>query len=278
MRDVLGRAVACGVLALVVAGCGTGLFGRQPPIYEKTIGHRQKNWLGIENLYPLGTLSTTADRRTIITRLTSKTGEGLFCAEPPPDAAENIAAQLATAVEVAVKQPASGLDAGLAGSLAAGMATSIQSLFIRSQGLQLYRDAMYTLCQSHLNQALTPEQFRERAAAILEVSSNLIRYELEKTNGTLGRPAPAPLPEAPLAPAPPRPGATQPTSLDALDHTSREAREEIARLKTKVPDLPVERRPEATRAIEEIETLLTDRNEAVRKALKKARGFLEIAK
>jgi hypothetical protein len=83
---------------VVLSGCALVGSRKENPVIEDRVGL----W-GNE---PLGTLATTAERRIVLVRLNDGANSiGRVCAEPPPDAAENIAAQLTTAIEAAFKQP-----------------------------------------------------------------------------------------------------------------------------------------------------------------------------
>jgi hypothetical protein len=144
----------------------------------------------------VGTLATTAERRIVLARVDPENKEtfGRFCSEPPPDAAENIANNLTLAVQAAVKTPETEGSGRL--ELAKQLATTVQSLFHRSQGLQLYRDGLYNLCIAWMNGVLkTQADFTTRADALLTSAQTLITTELNNTNGVIGGPPPVPGPQ-----------------------------------------------------------------------------------
>lgn len=100
--------------------------------------------------------SLTPERRTIIVMprrefIDDKVGRERvfkFCAEPPPDVAESIADSFRILAEA---QLGKSTDINASVELAKTFASSPQSLFYRSQGVQLFRDGMYNLCQAYLN-------------------------------------------------------------------------------------------------------------------------------
>jgi hypothetical protein len=102
----------------------------------------------------------------------------MICAEASPDVSDDILASLAAAASA--KGPSAGeAKAAEAGaSLAQALATTGQSLFKRSQALQLYRDAAYHLCQAKLNGFLKDEEFNSRLDTALANAVTLLRLEI----------------------------------------------------------------------------------------------------
>ncbi|MBI3001123.1 MAG: hypothetical protein HYY46_22115 [Deltaproteobacteria bacterium] len=190
MRVYLGYAGLLGVAVVGLAACGLSIFAepKTNPVIEDRVGR-----IGSQ---PVGTLATTAERRIVLVRIDpeDKKTFGRFCSEPPPDAAENIANSLTFAVQAAVKTPEAEGSGRL--ELAKQLATTVQSLFHRSQGLQLYRDGLYNLCMAWVNGVVNDgQEFTKRADALLNVAQTLIAHELEKTNGIIGGPPPVPGPQ-----------------------------------------------------------------------------------
>lgn len=139
------RLLALSTLLLSLTGCGLSMFaGQKTPVIEDKVG----SWSN----HQVGTLAVTTDRRVVLVRLQgdSEGGAGRFCAEPPPDAGQNLTSALTAMLDVSAEK----LDATLKAELAKSFASNFQSFVKRSQGLQLYRDAMYNLCQGYLNHAL----------------------------------------------------------------------------------------------------------------------------
>jgi hypothetical protein len=179
-----------GAVVVGLTGCGLGLFAepKTNPVIEDKVGHTGS--------WPVGTLAMTAERRVVLVGINPDNKEtfGRFCSEPPPDAAENISSSLALAVQAAVKTPEAEGSGRL--ELAKQLATTVQSLFHRSQGLQLYRDGLYNLCMAWVNGVVKDEKdFTTRADALLKSAQTLITQELDKTNGVIGGPLPVPGPQ-----------------------------------------------------------------------------------
>ena len=91
-----------------------------------------------------------------------------YCAEPSPDVSQDLITQLAA------EFGEGGL--GLAGQL--DSASGIESLFHRSQGVQLFRDGLFALCQAHHNGAVGAEEYGLFIASLIERTSYLIALEL----------------------------------------------------------------------------------------------------
>ena len=63
---------------------------------------------------------------------------------------------------------------------AKSLETTVKSLFQRSQGVQLFRDGLYNLCQAHLNGAITATQYHDNYNKLLMKASEVIKDEVEK--------------------------------------------------------------------------------------------------
>lgn len=98
--------------------------------------------------------------------------------------------------------------------LATAFATLAKQLFYRSQGVQLYRDGMFSLCNAYLNDAVDEPTFRQKHDELLKVVRELILAEIPHLANikadTTGSPTP-PVPptltpiQPPPPPAPPGP-------------------------------------------------------------------------
>lgn len=168
-------------------GCGHSWFSdpKTNPVIEDKVGLASKE--------VLGTLATTAERRTVIVKLIDTPDGndiGKFCAEPPPDVGENIVSQIGLMLEAQGKLTP---PAGEPGSEGKGkidfnklLQTTIQALVKRSQGLQLYRDGMYNYCQAYLNGAFQNEsEYKNKLDELLWRAYQLIWMELLLTNGQI---------------------------------------------------------------------------------------------
>ncbi|MCZ6801288.1 MAG: hypothetical protein O7F12_12455 [Nitrospirae bacterium] len=162
-------------LAFNLTACGTTWFAN--PVTNPVIEDKVGKW-GEE---VVGTLAVKADRRIVLVKLQP---DSQFCAEPPPDVAENITKELALALEAKVKEPQSGIDATGKVDLNDKLLIKIQELIKRTQGVDLYRTGMYDICQNFLNGAITAAGVSEQSKLLLEASTKLIALELELTAKT----------------------------------------------------------------------------------------------
>jgi hypothetical protein len=100
-----------------------------------------------------------------------------FCAEPPPDVAENVSSQFALALKASANvQDKVQADAVL--ESARTLARAIQQLGRRTQGMQLFRDGMYNLCQGYVNEAMDQKTYVELFNKLMITSANLIGQEI----------------------------------------------------------------------------------------------------
>jgi len=130
--------------------------------------------------------SLTPERRTILVMprrefVDDKVGKERvfrFCAEPPPDVAESIADSFRV---LAQAQLGKSTDINASVELAKTFASSPQSLFYRSQGVQLFRDGMYNLCQAYLNGIIkTESEYLNWYGELREQVIILISKEIDK--------------------------------------------------------------------------------------------------
>lgn len=134
-------------------------------------------------------LSTTAERRAVIVRVPSSDHNGAMkpegniqvCAEPSPDVAAAVTSSLSAALDAAMKT--GGPDAmQLSASLASSYATALTVLTQRSQGVQMFRDGLYSLCQMYMNGALNKTDLAARYKELLEKTAHLVELELPLIN------------------------------------------------------------------------------------------------
>lgn len=91
-----------------------------------------------------------------------------YCSEPSPDVTADVLERMATR-----------LGHGLtAVELESDARSGIASLFRRSQGVQLFRDGLFALCQAHHNGAVGAEDYGLFMHALMERTSYLIALEL----------------------------------------------------------------------------------------------------
>lgn len=170
---VAKRTQILGTLGCVAA---SGCSFLTPPIENPIIEHHSGQ---------LGAFATVAERRVVLTKRDfSKTPEAAttydsrFCAEPPPDATQSIA----SALTAAISGRATGLQANpeASAAFAKSLETTAKALFQRSQGVQLFRDGSYVLCQAYLNEAISRSDYLKQYQALLGKASALIDKELDK--------------------------------------------------------------------------------------------------
>ncbi len=129
---------------------------------------------------------------------------GEFCAEPSPDAVENVAAAFGAALEAA-REEADGSKASISGQFSRQLATAVAAMFRRTQGIQFYRDGAFFLCQAMMNGYMDAYEYRLALKFLRDKSYNLILAEVQsdawKTAGESAKPdvisVPKPLPSPP---------------------------------------------------------------------------------
>ena len=152
--------VRLGLLMLMAAsldGCGTSTWSQrdtnpsiQDEVYTTSFLSR---WFG--NPRSINTFATTASRRIVIVAENPHgKGDILACSEPPPDVGETFASAVADGFKIAAQDPKSGITGELANQYARAVATQIAPLLYRTQGLQVYRDGLPSLCIDKLNRWL----------------------------------------------------------------------------------------------------------------------------
>lgn len=145
----------------MLTGCSALTPPKEKPVIEDKVGDR------------MGTIATTAERRIVLIDLK----KDHFCAEAAPDVAESLNSSIRIAAEYASKT-ASGPERSASAEIARNLSTSVSTLFSRTQGIQLFRDGTYALCQANLNGAIKDEEFKFRFDKLLAETSKLIELEL----------------------------------------------------------------------------------------------------
>lgn len=145
----------------LVTGCSSLTPPKEKPVLENKVGDR------------IGTVATTAERRVILIDL----DKDHFCAEPSPDVAEAINSTIKAAAEASAKST-SGHDAKVSAEIGKSLATSINNVFTRTQGVQLFRDGSYALCQARMNGDIKDQAFIDRFDKLQKDAVDLIKLEL----------------------------------------------------------------------------------------------------
>lgn len=111
----------------------------------------------------VSTASLSADRRTVIVKLIGQEA-GKFCAEPPPDVAQN----LTSSIEATLKATIPKVKIEGEGEYKETVAREIVVLAKRTVLLDIYRTGTYSLCQFHLNKGINPNELITRFDALTE--------------------------------------------------------------------------------------------------------------
>jgi hypothetical protein len=162
----IDKFVASGFLLSALSGCSYFTPPMEKPIIEDH-SHNEK----------VTTFGMIPSRRMVIVKLQEKPGEPPIhiCAEPSPDVSDNLASSLAMALSGKTPQ-----DITLAASLSKSLATTAQHLFKRSQGLQLYRDGMYNLCQAWMNGIIDNTEYKAEVSSLTTEVATIIKLEIPK--------------------------------------------------------------------------------------------------
>lgn len=148
------------VLSVVsLSGCAS-YFSARPPVIEDKVG--------LSGRETVGTLATAADYRIIYVKLDP---EAKLCAEAPADAGAQFSQTFAAALSAAGAQPL-GVEAK------AGLAVAMKQLFKRSQGVQLYRDGAFALCNLYLNSGMSQAQYFAELQELRKTAARLIEKEI----------------------------------------------------------------------------------------------------
>ena len=148
------------MLPLLITSCSILGPNEGVPIAHST----QKASEGID------VIAVTASRRMAYAKL--KTSPWVTCSEPPPDAAQAFAESLAAAVkadrDLTGSANGSTIGAKFGNSVGAGLsyASAVAGIYQRSQGVQLFRDGTFALCQAFMNQAKAGDPIAELQAKV----------------------------------------------------------------------------------------------------------------
>lgn len=142
---------------IITSGC----VSTRSPIEEEELF----SWFGYLNY---SYLSTAPERRVVLFRYK----DDLVCAEPPADAADQIASLLNAGLR------ADKATIGVQGELQQELATTIKQLSRRTQALQLYRDRVSNLCLMLMNKMIDQAQYNEKESNAFNASMKLLEIEI----------------------------------------------------------------------------------------------------
>ena len=121
--------------------------------------------------------STTAARRSVLVQFPKNAEFGKICAEAPPDTADALISSLTFAASLKAKSAQAEGEAKA--ELNRQLATTVNALLDRSQGLQLFRDGAFHLCLAWQNGILDNAGYVKQYEELLHKSSDLISKEIE---------------------------------------------------------------------------------------------------
>lgn len=181
-KRALSMALFAPVMLLLLSACGTEFMADRatnPVITTYLMQGATKD----KDFHVVGLMSSNAGRRVV---LIGK--EGKFCAEPPPDVAEAYANAIALEAQAkaTVPIPGGGPTVGGEGSakLNREFATAAAPLMYRTQGLQMYRDGSFRLCNDFANGAINATEYKTLHAELLAFASALMWTEIPFISAT----------------------------------------------------------------------------------------------
>lgn len=158
---------------LAIWGTGCAHYRAENPLIEESV-YLEGIATGRDKV---GVLAATAQRRMVIfTGSRSTNGEMVdlqFCAEPSPDAVDSLSREFSASLKILLKSK------DLAEAAAAGkFYREAQLMMERSQGLQLFRDGNFALCQMFINGKISENDYVTQYAATLKAAKELILHEV----------------------------------------------------------------------------------------------------
>ncbi len=160
------------VAALLLSACANINPTEDYPVVSKTFGPNKKDDVG-------EAIAITASRRVVIVLLKPPGLEAPhYCAEPPPD----VSPVLIEAFKASVKaegQSDANKKASASGEVERTSSALAEQLFKRHQGVQWFRDGLYSLCQLSLNGFIDQKSTDIRLGKLIEESAKLIEAEIK---------------------------------------------------------------------------------------------------
>jgi hypothetical protein len=145
--------------------------------------------LGLSGQETVGTLSTAADYRVVYVRLTE---DVKLCAEPPADAGSQFGQTFAASFQ----GPLGGTKE-MSADAKAGLAVAMKQLFKRSQGVQLYRDGGFILCNLFLNKGISQADYISELRELRKAAVGLVEKEIPTLNTVMFDPITVPVTPTP---------------------------------------------------------------------------------
>lgn len=123
----------------------------------------------------ISSFSTTASRRMVI--FVPRKSNINTCAEPSPDVGEAFASAIAAGLAGKLTTETN-ISAELATEYANAIATKITPLVYRTQGLQLFRDSVHSLCIDRMNGWITDDSYKNSTLDRFQKAAFLIEKEI----------------------------------------------------------------------------------------------------
>jgi hypothetical protein len=162
----------------LVAGCGlTGCAYFTPPLEHPSFEQHAQGRINTFGVIPSRRMMIVKSGDPLVQSgdpEEQKEKRILICAEAPADVTDNLASTFAASLAASGK----GVDVG--GSLTKTIETFGRALFKRSQGIQLFRDRSYYLCQARMNGFITDEEYKTSLNEAFEKVIPLIEKELSQ--------------------------------------------------------------------------------------------------
>lgn len=164
------------IIIFLVSACSVFTPPREKPLLESEFSSKATD------KSRFGVLATNANRRVAIMDIVN----GHICVEPPPEAANTISEAFSALLEGNVQD-----KGNLGAELSQSITQNVNQLYRRTQTVQLFRDAVFSLCQTAINGslkiedrtlALIPSKDRKR---ILELLNNRIEAAPDKRKGDI---------------------------------------------------------------------------------------------
>jgi hypothetical protein len=167
---------AAGVV-LLTSGCAYLSPPAENPIIEQHARNR------------INTFAVVPARRVVLIKAERAHDDDsplVVCGEAPADVTDNIASTFAASLAASAAK-GNDVSAGISRSLE----TFGQILFKRSQGLQLFRDQSYYLCQARMNNFIDDAEYKAELKAAFTAILPLIEQEIRGNAAALQPPAPS---------------------------------------------------------------------------------------
>jgi hypothetical protein len=137
--------------SLFISGCGLSMNSSRaenPVIQDYALPSSFFN-------HSINVFATKASHRLALIVDDKNSKRMIMCAEPSPDVGETFASAMADSFKAKTTEPKTGLAEELSNEYQKAVATQVAPLLYRTQGLQLYRNAISSLCVDEMNSTKT---------------------------------------------------------------------------------------------------------------------------